>query len=55
MGGEVVIALYYDDHGLPVRCLAIVLEWARLHQAELLENWRGARVGERLHRIAPLE
>ena len=40
---------------LPTRVLALVTEWARLHQAELLENWR------RLHddmppiRIPPLE
>jgi hypothetical protein len=43
-------------HGaLPPRALRLVLEWAALHKAELLENWRLARLGEPLTRIAPLE
>jgi hypothetical protein len=43
-------------HGtLPRRALHLVLEWARLHEAELLENWQRARRGKPLERIAPLE
>ena len=43
-------------HGeLPQRALRLVLEWAELHRAELLENWQLARHGEPLKRIAPLE
>jgi hypothetical protein len=43
-------------HGaLPPRALRLVLEWAKLHKAELIENWRLARAGEVLKRIAPLE
>ena len=43
-------------HGeLPRRAEGLVLEWARLHHAELLENWRRARAGEPLKRIPPLE
>jgi hypothetical protein len=43
-------------HGqLPQRALRLVLEWADLHKAELLENWQLARQGEPLKRIAPLE
>ena len=34
--------------------LRLVLAWAELHQAELLENWRLARVGETLSDIEPL-
>ncbi len=36
------------------RQLRFVLAWAELHQAELLENWRRARAGERLMPIEPL-
>ena len=43
-------------HGsLPRRILALALEWARLHRAELLDNWRRARRGAPLSRIDPLE
>lgn len=37
------------------RVLALVREWALLHQVELLENWERARRGEPLQKIAPLE
>jgi hypothetical protein len=40
---------------LPPRSLALVVEWATLHQAELLENWQLARLGKPLASIAPLE
>lgn len=43
------------DGRLPARLLAFVLEWATLHQAELLANWRRARAHEPLLRIPPLE
>jgi hypothetical protein len=33
----------------------LVLDWAALHKAELLENWERARKGWPLARIAPLE
>ncbi len=39
----------------PPRALRLVLEWAELHRAELLENWELARQGQPLIRIAPLE
>jgi len=43
-------------HGeFPPRALRLVLEWAELHRAELLENWELARQGQPLKRIAPLE
>ena len=42
-------------HGeLPGRILSNALVWARLHRAELLENWRRARGNMPLHRIDPL-
>lgn len=40
---------------LPPRALALVVEWATLHEAELLENWRRLHSDEPPARIAPLE
>lgn len=40
---------------MPPRALALVLEWATLHQTELLENWRRLHADEQPTRIAPLE
>lgn len=42
------------ESSLPRRQLRLVLDWAELHQDELLENWRLARAGETLHAIEPL-
>ena len=43
-------------HGhFPPRALKLVLEWTELHTSELLENWRLAKQGQALKRIAPLE
>jgi len=39
---------------LPPRALRLVNEWAELHQAELLEDWERARLGQALAPIAPL-
>jgi len=38
----------------PPRVLGLVIEWATLHQQELMDNWRTAQSQEALHRIAPL-
>jgi Domain of unknown function (DUF4160) len=42
------------ESSLDVRQLRLVLAWAELHRAELLENWRRARKGEKLIEIDPL-
>ncbi len=43
-------------HGeLPPRALRLVLEWAALHKAELLDDWQLARQGQPLKPIVPLE
>jgi hypothetical protein len=43
-------------HGqFPPRARRLVVEWAALHKAELLENWQKARQGQPLLPIAPLE
>jgi len=39
----------------PGRALNLVREWLKLHQLELLENWRRAASGEPIQSIAPLE
>lgn len=40
---------------LPRRALALVLEWAALHRAELLSNWEKARAGFPLDSIVALD
>lgn len=40
---------------LPSRALGLVREWARTHQAELLEDWRLARRSQPLKGIDPLQ
>jgi len=40
---------------LPPRVTGFVVEWATLHQQELLANWEKARAQQELQRIAPLE
>ena len=40
---------------LPPRATALVIEWAALHERELLDNWRRLHTDELPVRIAPLE
>ena len=40
---------------LPPRVLALIVEWASLHEAELLANWDRVRRKEPPVRIPPLE
>jgi hypothetical protein len=40
---------------LPPRALALVVEWATLHHAELIENWRRLHADEPPLDITPLE
>jgi len=39
---------------LPMRARSLVVEWAALHQAELMENWARMRGGQAPRRIRPL-
>jgi hypothetical protein len=39
---------------LPPRALGLVIEWATLHQRELLDDWTRARGKQSLERIEPL-
>jgi hypothetical protein len=40
---------------LPPRAMGLVIEWATLHQQELLANWERAQAQQDLRPIAPLE
>ena len=40
---------------LPLRAQSLVLDWARLHQRELLEAWSLAQQSRPVFKIAPLE
>ena len=40
---------------LSPRILGLVVEWAALHQTELMQNWQLARLQTTLEPIAPLE
>ncbi len=40
---------------LPRRVHNMVIEWADLHRAELMENWVRARQGQSLKEIEPLD
>lgn len=39
---------------LPPKVLSLTVEWASLHQVELLENWESIRVSASYRRIEPL-
>lgn len=43
------------EGGLSPRLLGMVIEWALLHQKELLDNWELARRQQPLRTIEPLE
>ncbi len=40
---------------LPPRVMGLVIEWAVLHQQELLDDWKRAQAQEPLRKIDPLE
>lgn len=40
---------------LPPRVTGLVIEWATLHQQELLDDWRRAQAQDALRKIDPLE
>ncbi|HVB49367.1 MAG TPA: DUF4160 domain-containing protein [Burkholderiales bacterium] len=46
--------LQLRDGELPPRVLGLVIEWAEMHQAELLQNWTSLATTGTFKRIAPL-
>jgi hypothetical protein len=57
MGNKIVVYLESGivEGELPGRALSFVLEWYRLHRAELYEDWRLASERKPLKSIQPLE
>ena len=52
---EISIHQFTVEKGfLPPRVLGLVIEWAQLHQSELLENWEITKTGGQFKPIAPL-
>ena len=47
--------LAVQEGKLPPKVLGLVMEWAVIHQDELLKNWELARNFDSLQPIAPLE
>jgi phosphomannomutase len=39
---------------LPPRALSLVIEWAALHQRELMDNWNLARQDQKPRKVQPL-
>ena len=42
------------EGNLPPRVLGLVMEWAEMHQAELMKNWTSLAAEGKFGRIAPL-
>jgi len=42
------------EGNVPAKVLSLVVEWASLHQAELLDNWESIRRTGEYRRIEPL-
>jgi Domain of unknown function (DUF4160) len=40
---------------LPPRALSLVMEWAQIHEGQLLEDWNYAANNKKLQKIPPLE
>ena len=42
------------EGNLPPRVLGLVMEWAEMHQADLMKNWTSLAAEGKFGRIAPL-
>ncbi len=40
---------------LPPRALSLVIEWAQIHQKQLMEDWNNAANNKKLQKIPPLQ
>ncbi|HRN69506.1 MAG TPA: DUF4160 domain-containing protein [Promineifilum sp.] len=40
---------------LPRRAISMVIEWAAIHQQELMDNWKRLEVNQTMVRIEPLD
>jgi len=48
-------SLELDEGGLPVAAARLVKRWAKMHQAELRDNWKLVEAGKPPTKIQPLE
>ena len=51
MGIDPILVL---EGSLPARAMSMVIEWAGLHQRELMDNWRFLHSDQPARKIAPL-
>lgn len=49
-----ITSLSLTSGKLPSRVLGLVIEWAEIHQQELLANWHSIRTSGEFHKIKPL-
>ena len=49
-----IAPLELREGNLPPRVLGLVIEWAEMHQAELMENWTSLAAEGKFRRIPPL-
>jgi len=49
-----IAPLELREGNLPPRVLGLVMEWAEMHQAELMENWTSLAAEGKFRRIPPL-
>lgn len=47
--------IFILEGDLPRRAVSMVIEWAALHQRELMENWQRLRENQAAQKIPPLE
>ncbi|MFC2045950.1 DUF4160 domain-containing protein [Chloroflexota bacterium] len=43
------------ESSLPRRAISMVVEWATLHQGELMVNWQRLRENQPAEKISPLD
>ena len=58
--GEFEVVIQISSLGIlkgrfPPKALSLVVEWAQIHQNELLEDWNCAANNKKLPKIAPLQ
>ncbi|MGA8029190.1 MAG: DUF4160 domain-containing protein [Bryobacteraceae bacterium] len=47
-------SLEVNDGRMPRRALALILEWAQEHRAELMKDWERCANNQPAHKISPL-
>jgi hypothetical protein len=50
-----IIDMRLLEGDLPPKALVLVMEWAKMHQAELLKDWELAKSRRQIFKIEPLK